>query len=69
MKFEVKPAGNDIELKVCGYNVTIYEKENGYTNIRITRNLCDGELHENILTSIYRYLVIEGFITDPFCKF
>ncbi len=68
MKFEVKPLGNDIELKVCGYNVTIYEKENGYTNIRITRNLCDGELSMQTMIVIYRYLVIEGFITDPFYK-
>lgn len=68
MKFEVKPAENDIELKVYGFDVTIYEKENGRSNIRITRKPCDGKLSKQTLSVIYRYLVIEGFITDPFYK-
>jgi len=51
-------------IKVYGYDVKIIERDNKQ-NIKITTKIGEPRVTKEIMTKIYKYLICEGFITNP----
>ncbi len=51
-------------IKVYGYDVQIIER-NGKQNIKIVAKIGKSRITKEIMTKIYKYLIYEGFITNP----
>lgn len=51
-------------IKVYDYNVTIIDRD-GKQNIRVTTKIGDPKVTKETMYKIYKYLVCEGFITNP----
>ena len=51
-------------IKIFGYDVTIYIQENGFQNVRVAAKMNKSRATKGIMIKIYKYLISEGFIKN-----